>query len=169
MDEEEEHHKNVYAHFGLSAFHAQCLEEGLINMLSLLTLTDRQPRSRADVETAFAEHDRKTLGQLLKKALARVKYEAAMEATLNDALAKRNSLMHGYFVKRVEQFATIEGRDRMIAELKSFEAQFRLADRYVDLITTLLCKKVGITDEMLEAELVRVFGAETARTMLDAL
>lgn len=163
--DENEHHKEVFAQFGLAAFKAQCLEEELINMLSVHALNDRHPLTRSDVTAAFEHHEQKTLGQLLKKTFGKVKYAPEMQATLEDALKRRNELIHGFFASRIQKFATQEGRTSLIDELQEHQAVFHIADQYVQIITTLIRKVVGITDEMLLEEAVRIFGHDKAHQL----
>lgn len=163
---EDEHYKEIYAHFGLAAFKAQCLEEELINFLSLYGLASNRPLSREDVRAMFENHEKLTLGRLLKSALAKVKFAEDIQQTLLQALSKRNELTHGYFANRIELFQTTEDRDKLIKELQDFQQAFDIADQYVQVVTTLMRQVIGLTDDMIYQELVRIFGKENADRMI---
>jgi hypothetical protein len=115
---EADEHREVYAYFGLTVFKAQCLEQELINMLSLYALADSPGWTAADVDAVFQKHDELTLAGLLKKALSKVRFAKEMEEVLTRALAKRNMLIHGYWAKRIRHFGTPEGRNVLLRELE---------------------------------------------------
>lgn len=66
-DPEDYSEKEVYAFFGLAAYSAQVLENGLVNMVvAFKTFGARITRDQFD--EIFSEHDSKTLGKLLQEA-----------------------------------------------------------------------------------------------------
>lgn len=72
MITEDEHHKEVYAHFGLAIYLAQCIEYGIVNAISLYDLilnrrqmfTDKTIWSN-EVDVFFDEKFELTMGRLI--------------------------------------------------------------------------------------------------------
>src|SRR4051812_42107421 len=108
ITDENEHHKEVYAHFGLAVYMAQVLEHGIVNALVLSDLLPRKYGKVPSREDLAAEVDKymddnfkDTLNKLIK-SLKKVKtLPPELELHLDDSLKKRNFLIHHYFRERL--------------------------------------------------------------------
>jgi hypothetical protein len=140
MTPEDEQCRDVYAHFGVAAYFAQCFEKFLSNFLLLharATKTNLTVKDIDDLEEFL--HKKKTLGMLLKDVGAVVTHNSSSEQLVKDALKGRNFLMHHYFWARAEKFMTAEGRAAMIAELEELRDLFQRAEFFA----TALCKSAS--------------------------
>lgn len=66
MDLDEEQVKDVYAHYGLAMYLAQCLEHGIVNALVILRLPEKEKHTRHDIDEFMEGRFQKTLGTLIK-------------------------------------------------------------------------------------------------------
>ena len=154
---EEEHVKEVYARFGLAVYFAQVLEHSLVNALVILDLIPSQRylvRSRDDWKAkvdAFMDHNfQATMGRLMKNLREVTEIDAELEQLLNDALSKRNWLIHHFFRERAKKFMSSDGREQMLCEIDECRELFYTADKRLETIVEPLRRKAGITDELLE-------------------
>jgi hypothetical protein len=155
--DEDEHHKEVYAYFGRAVYHAQVLENGLIN--ALVTL-DFMPSNVSHFTTKtdwsdkydafFDQHAALTMGNLIR-ALRRVaSIPDDLEAQLKIALEKRKFLVHHYFREKIMLFTTERGRDQMIEDFNQYTDVFISADRRLDSIIEPINVRYGLTPEKLD-------------------
>ena len=157
-----EHHKTVYAHFGLAIYLSQVLEHGLANALLILDLV---PQSREvatpatwpqKVDAFYESQFRRTLGSLIRSLRELTTVPPELEDLLAQALDKRNWLSHHYFRERASDFLNVSGRDKMVAELQAAQSLFSSADKALDAIVKPLWQRYGYTEEKLakiEAEM----------------
>jgi len=140
-----EHIKEVFAHYGLARYFAQCLEHGIVNALMQLDLfavraeeirrREQPPRTRDECYKIFdtyeAEQFEKTMGNLIKQLhlFAEVPDQIAM--TLLTSKKRRDFLAHHFFRERAVDFTTAHGRNAMLAELKKDQQLFEEADNGV--------------------------------------
>lgn len=158
MDDSEQI-KEVYAHFGLAMYVAQCVEQSIILLLifhdffpkNIASKIHLNPKLWADRYDEFEEIvSSKTMGRLIKH-LMRVKELTKPDLTsLQAALEKRNWLAHSYFSQNAQYFTFEEGRQKMVKELE--ECRDSLGDVDVMLMKSidLLCKKYGMSEEQFE-------------------
>lgn len=163
--EKSEHCKEVYAHFGLALYRAQCVEQSISQLLiffdffhkNVLTAT-----SQADWESKFETYDealsKKTMGQLLKNLALLGMLDNGIETLLGDALSKRNYLAHRFFVENAYNFLSSAGRNLMIVELETIRDLFNKIEDVLNPITSELCEKYGITKEKLHEIECQMFG-----------
>lgn len=76
--------KEVFAFFGLAAYHGQVLEQELIIFAVVLHLSGRTGISRAYVDALFDTFEARTFGQLLREARSLI----AIPPDLEDKLAE---------------------------------------------------------------------------------
>ena len=67
MSNPSENHKDVFAHFGLAAYHAQCYEMELKNIFLLLIRANNRSLSIPLLEQCEAVLDKQTLGTLIRE------------------------------------------------------------------------------------------------------
>lgn len=153
MDKEAESKREMFAHYGLTAYHAQCFEYELGNILSLQLRLDGKVSSFEELFSLDDKNSKRTLGNLLKKVRKFVKFDNKAEKRLNDALLKRNYLTHNFFSNNSIRILSIKGRSEMIMQLNDLSESFKIAESLVQNITSLLMKALGITDEQVKAEM----------------
>ena len=148
--------KEVYAFFGLAAYTAQVLEKALVNMVVLFR-TSGLRISQAEHDEIFADHDSRTIGQLLKRAQAAdIRIPDETKRLLEDALKQRNYLNHDFYADYAGHFMTEEGRGVMIERLSDLVRLFERAERACEPIYSPLMKKLGVTPESIEHHVQRL-------------
>jgi hypothetical protein len=145
--------KEVYAFFGLAAYWAQLLEQGIANLLVGLRIQGKKVPTWVDVRNLYEKADRNTLGHLLRAVGELAPLDPALEDRLHQALKKRNYLMHHFFVEHAESLLSAEGKRRMIDELRDVIIFFKVIDPQVDELWLAIWRKYGFTEERIEREL----------------
>jgi hypothetical protein len=112
--------KKVYAFFGSASYYAQVLENGLAIMVVAFRCKGLHI-TRSEFDVLYVENNKKTFTfcQLLIKAKKWISIPDNIDSLLDQALLKRNWLMHHYFADRSIQFKTEIGRRQMLSELQS--------------------------------------------------
>jgi hypothetical protein len=141
--------KEVYAFFGLASYSAQVLEKGITIMVVAFRCKGLRI-TRSEFDTLYAEHNKKTFGQLLVRARKIISIPDDIDSLLEEALLKRNWLMHHYFADRAAQFMTETGRRQMLSELQSLIRIFMEADRATEPIYMPILQEFGVTEERIE-------------------
>jgi hypothetical protein len=123
----------VYTQFGIAAEMAQCLELDASNLalayVSVFVNTDEITPELAEWFCAIDEDlNRKTLGQLLH-SIKRfpIIYGDKIVETIEEALTKRNYLMHRFFPFHNFGLFSVEGRKEMISELREIQKKLNAA------------------------------------------
>jgi hypothetical protein len=154
-DADGEHHKTVYAHFGVAIYLSQVLEHGIANALLILDLVPQAQKIATPttwpekVDSFYESHFRRTLGSLIHRLRELVAVPLELENLLAQALDKRNWLSHHYFRERATEFFTATGRDQMIAELEGAQALFSAADKALEAVVKPIRQRHGYSDEVL--------------------
>ncbi len=159
LDPENDHHREVYAHYGLAMYCAQVLEHELANFVvvsrSIAGKFTNVEEREALWQTLFAS----TMGRQLRAALEESRLDEEGVRALERALQARNFLAHDYFRERIDKFATELGRSEMIEELDGIRDTLIAADTAVSPVTLKLMARSGITRDMIEAH-VKLLKAE---------
>ena len=155
--------KEVFAFFGLAAYHGQVLEQELIIFAVMLHLSGRTRITRDDVERLFQAFEVRTFGQLLREARALAAVPSDLEGKLTEALNRRNDLAHRFFARRTEDFMSDTGRGEMIEELRAVALLFDEVDAAVTTIREPFSRKVGISEELARNELEKMLARAAAR------
>lgn len=171
LDPDSEQVREVYAHYGLAMYWAQCLEQSIFQHLLFF---DHFPKAVAAYTTAenwaedFDRYEARELGQTMGKLIHRLKEVGqptdSLEQPLSDALKSRNWLAHGYFADRAVEFTMSGGREHMVAELEVLREQFRNCAEQLDAVSLPAARKRGFTDEMLarvESEMMAAYAKRT--------
>ena len=145
--------KEVYAFFGLAAYGAQLLEQGIVNLLVGLRIQGKTTPTWGDVRNLYEKADRHTLGHLLKAVGELAPIDPALEDRLLQALTKRNYLMHRFFVEHAESLLSAKGKRRMINELREIIAFLKVIDLQVDELWLAIWRTYGFTEERTRREL----------------
>lgn len=170
LDPESAQVRDVYAHYGLAMYWAQCLEQSIFQHLLFFDYFPKAIASYTTPQDWAEEFDRyearelsQTMGRLIRRLREAGQPTAPVEQLLNEALKRRNWLAHGYFSDRAIQFTVTDGRQTMIAELEAAQESFRESVRQLDIVTLPLMRKYGLTDEKLEhiqAEMLKEYAKQ---------
>lgn len=154
--DENEHHKEVFAYFGLAMFTAQVLEHAIVNALVISDLIPNRRDKAASQESWNLEvdqfmdgHFENTMARLIKAFRKVAAVSKKLEQNLSQSLQLRNFLVHRYFRERDAVWLTEKGRDSMIAELQEASELFKKTDDLIEEIATPLRYRYGIADEAL--------------------
>jgi len=112
---------NVYAKFGEVAEAVQLLETELGNILLSVSIAEHDLVNKRDLALArkiFSDVDKKTLGQLIRAAQAKVPAPENLEELLEHALHERNRLNHRFYRQHNFRRNTAEGRAVMLQDLQ---------------------------------------------------
>ena len=169
--DEDEHHKEVYAHFGLAMFKAQVLEHAVVNALVLCDLIPNRREKAlsteswaADVDQFMDGHFADVFGRMIKSFRKAATVSADLQESLESALKMRNFLAHRYFRERDTAWLTEESRDGMIEELREACRLFERTDGLIDDLIEPLCARYGLTQDVWDRE-VAAYKAEALKQM----
>ena len=156
MSNPSENHKDVFAHFGLAAYHAQCFEMELKNIFLLLLRANNRSLSIPLLKQCEAVLDKQTLGTLVRDIRKVVSFDDRCVTAIESALTNRNRLMHGFYERHSTDLLSHTGRATIIQELESYSESFETADTVARSVSGAIGKSLGITDEFLQSELERM-------------
>lgn len=164
LDPESHHVREVYAHYGLAMYWAQCLEQSIFQHLLFFDHFPKAVKSYTTAEDWIVAIDRyearelkQTMGRLIYRLREAGQTTSSIEQCLDGALKNRNWLAHGYFSDRAVDFMSPSGRDRMLEELGVLKGQFVSTSEKIDEITMPVARRYGLTAEKLaeiEAQLL---------------
>jgi hypothetical protein len=156
MTEENDNHKDVFAHFGLAAYYAQCFEMEIKNIFMLSIRANHRTLPPDFFEQCEAALDQQTLGTLVRDIRKVVSFDEGCASAVATALSNRNRLMHGFYERHAIDMLSHHGRDAAIAELETYTETFKVADAVGRSVSGALCKVLGISEQLLAAELKRM-------------
>ncbi len=158
MDESDQI-KEVYAHYGLAMYVAQCVEQSLIQMLIFHDFFPKniQEKTYLDSKKWVEEFDKfddivssKTMGRVLGLVRGLDILSEQETEKLKVALKKRNWLAHSYFSERAQHFMLPEGMKEMISELEECRDFLGEIDKTLMKSIYGMCEKYGITEKDFE-------------------
>jgi hypothetical protein len=160
LDPESYRCKEIYAYFGLTMFHVQCLERTL-SMLSATVYNSNANRiTRSQFDSLLEANFEKTLGQLINNIKRSVDLPDGFENKLADALKKRNFLAHHYFWERSLKFGHKQGQEEMIGELSKACVYFEELDQELEIILRKWMDSRGINEESINKIMDKLRSAE---------
>lgn len=180
-DAESQEGREIYAFAGLALYHAQTLEHEIVNALGLGEIIRlwkvRVPKSngeltdyRTRVDEIWDEKYERTLGQLLTSLRqSGIAIAAGLDLLLRESLETRNRLVHRYFRERAQAWFDAAGRRSMAKELTAMSELFRNADTALHDATATIRKRMGMTDEKINAVAERMKTATTEEEMQNAI
>lgn len=148
--------KEVFTFFGLCTYYLQVFEQGFVNLVVGLRLRGSTQLTQKDIDVLFDKEGKKTLGQLINDVRRHINISSQLEESLTQALQKRNYVVHHFFVVHDIDFMSSHGRVEMIEELRDITCNIQNLDREVESITHSLWKKLGLTEEIVKKELVKM-------------
>jgi len=157
LDPESEQVREVYAHYGLAMYWAQCLEQSIFQHLLFFDHFPKAVKAYTTPENwakAFDRYEAQELGQTMGKLIRRLREVGqpteSVERALAKALKSRNWLAHGYFADRAIEFTDSNGRQEMIEELDELRDSFRACAGDLDAVSMPAARKLGFTEDALE-------------------
>lgn len=155
MTPEDELVRDVFAHYGLAAYQASCVEHGLAILLALISGSDQVHRWVYDHRLSRNLED--TFGGLVVNFL-KIPIPAydPIKKRLAEAVKDRNWLIHHYFWDRAIEFPTDDGCKKMIKELVRLATCFSVLDADLDNLVTDWARTHGVSAEDEKTALQRV-------------
>ena len=141
--------KELYFEFGRTAEMAQVMEVEAGNLaLAFVSLAFVDPSKITDEErlifkAIIDDVNRRTFGNLLKEIRKIGSISESIEKIINEALEKRNYLVHKYFRSHNLQINSKEGRKIMKAELKEIYESLNRAHATLSGMTNTLNQAFG--------------------------
>ena len=148
--------REVFARFGLAMYQAQCLERQLAIILATKYGPGPFNVSRTEFDNIFENLFSKSFGQLVSNITKLSALSQDEEEQLKKALERRNWLAHRYFWERAVDLLSDSGRASMIDELQETADLFDRLDEFFTSKTVDWAKSVGISQDMLNEQLVRL-------------
>lgn len=156
IDPESEQIREVFAHFGLALYRAQCLERQLALILASKYGPGPTRITRTEFDNSIEDLFSKTLGQLVRSIKELSALNEDEEERLKKALETRNWLAHRYFWERAVELLSEAGRESMINELRDAITLFDNLDEFFTNKTMEWAEAFGITQQSVERELDRL-------------
>ncbi len=138
--------REVYAYYGLTMYHIQCLERTLAMLDATVYNSNADHITKSQFDSILERNFKKTLGQLIFTIKKAVDLPDNFEKKLSDALEERNFIAHHYFWARAMKFSHTRGQEEMIAELSRLSVYFQNMDNELDLVLRKWMNAKGITD-----------------------
>jgi len=167
--------REVFAYYGRAAYAASCVEHGLtIALMKAELMSQVAGRARrehkvpttAEWEAMFddymAKHDALPLGTLIQRFRKVVKTPPELQDLLDQALAQRNFLAHGFFRERAISFSHDAGREEMIAELDAAHDLLDRADRAVQAAVEDVLPRIGVNVERMRTQTEEIIREQLA-------
>lgn len=143
--------REVYAHFGLASYLAQCFEKGLFNLVGVLLFDEKKDEwTKKSYGIELDRLECKTIAPLLKILRKKIEFSDAEMQLLETAHNRRNYLAHNFFWENAAKFLNEEGRRALISELSTLQGTFREADEISRKIVHQHCEKHGVTEEAID-------------------
>ncbi|MCF5888247.1 hypothetical protein [Aeromonas veronii] len=146
--------REVYAFYGLAAFHAQCAEKSLVNFAMGYRVLDETILTQEQWLEIYDKTNDKTFGRLLGEVKSKAGLSHDLKIYLEDALRKRNWLAHDFFYDYASHFSDFEGRVEMINELQRLIRTFQIADHEIEKLSLKIWEKFGVTEEWIQTEMM---------------
>ena len=144
LESEEGQLNAVFACFGSAAQHSQYYEAALEEFLVVYNETFKKSLTLQDLEAIETKLRKKTIGALLREFRKYVTInDGTIEQFLDNALQKRNFLIHDFFRQRQEKFRTNKGRMEMLAELVGIENELKRATDLINGMRVAISEALG--------------------------
>lgn len=154
--DEDQQIKHCYALFGVAVYSAQCLEAELLNLLVALRVSRRIKLEEHTVDSLQDFYSRKTMGVLIAALMELENLHEDEVRLINEALDRRNKLIHGFWFERVFKFGKRDSRRELCVEIIEFRNCLQSADSLLQNRTSRIFASLGLTDEMIKSEMDRI-------------
>jgi len=153
MYKESEHVREVFAYYGLALYLAQCFEKCICILLSgQYAPTSPEKMTRWRYDELLDGHMQLSFGKLINKLKSVMELTPAFEEDLRKAVQTRNLLAHNYWWERAVDFMTLEGRERMLLELKDFVNEFEQLNNIFDALQQNWMEAIGFPIQSIDLE-----------------
>jgi hypothetical protein len=159
--------RDLYATFGLAYYQSECLHRGLCIALAYLGLPQADFLTSPRVEELLAQSFSLTLGEVAEKL------EGVLPAEWNTEIRKaveiRNFLAHHFWFDRAHLMHNTNNIRLLIAELHGYADKFDKLDAQISEWSKLKEKQkhLGISDEALEDNLMKILAGEDEKPLPD--
>lgn len=140
--------KEVYAHFGLTIFMCQLIEQQSINMIAVLRQATGKIVTKEEVAALWDDYDlgKRTFGTLINEIKQLYKLTDEDKDELKELLRLRNYFAHDYFRFNNELFFSDSGKRRMIKDFVQFKERVRNLDKKLIEYMRVYREKCGMTE-----------------------
>lgn len=128
LDDHDYQMREIYTQYGLALSMAQAVEYGVVVALLSARTAQGEFADLDDFNAAWNEHNNWTLGRLLRRLAPSLGGDSELQAVLDEALRKRNELVHRFFREHSDDFNSAEGRESMLTEFHLAQGLFGQAD-----------------------------------------
>jgi hypothetical protein len=150
--------KNLFALFGATYYHSECLHRGLCNLYVIGTFESKSYITNLRIEEKLAQAFKLTLGQLVQEVYPLVTTE--MHQKLKAALEQRNFLAHHFWFDRIHLVYTYSGLAQLTDELDQLLTLFNQLNVEVEAVLKPILNDLGITDKILQESLEDVMAGK---------
>jgi hypothetical protein len=182
IDEESAQIRDVYAHYGLAMYHAQCLEHGIVlALVSAKLFAQERAVAESTGKFSLSDFERRfdifmdeqfdlTMGGLISRLRTSSKLATSFDTDLTNAKQLRNFLAHRYFRERAHAFISKIGRKSMLAELQEAQQLFERVDQELARASNTFAQAVGVSLTKQEQRVAEYMAQAYARAAaLDAI
>jgi hypothetical protein len=159
-------HKLIYSYFGLAIYFCQCLEETFSIMLWTNRIYSENVKTNKEVNDIIDlfENTKKTMGNFINEVKQNYNLPNALKEELKKVLDKRNYLVHKYFKIEIQKFCTEIGQKEMLQYFTNFIDETKIIDDKLKSYYDVYINKLGITEELIEKEILKMKNEEIKRT-----
>ena len=120
--------KEVFECYGETMFFAQALEERIPHLLVAAKLPDKDKYTLDDIKAFLNKLYGNTLGKLVGSLREKYDFTDSELEQLQEARRIRNELAHGYFPRNTIEFQTVDGRIKMVEDLRATKKRLQAID-----------------------------------------
>ncbi|MEV7600582.1 hypothetical protein AB0O91_24750 [Kitasatospora sp. NPDC089797] len=156
-DDEDEHVKTTFAHYGLAMYHAEVLGHGLVNALAVTKIIEARDQAEVLIRDPWAQGFKKTMEKLITHVSQQTAADQQLIDDLNECRARRNHLAHAFWRDHAEEFCSYAGRNSMIEKLESDDALFVGTDKRLAEVMDPLHGQLGISEDLFSATFSKLY------------
>ena len=162
-EEQDELGKEVMARYGRAMYKAQVLEHEIVNLFVVARIRREYSGTPVDTDKMWDDEFRKTLGAVVKQLKACLDIPD-LHVRLETAVRCRNRLVHRFFREHAASLLSVPGKKQMIEELNKMSDYFQELDALLTPRTLSILRKLGATDELIDATWREVLAEEEMYT-----
>lgn len=160
LSDEEQLIKDVYCHYGLASYIAQCFEQELVIFLSFIDIFELKKDPIESVDYVFKKYQSITCGKLIHALQNAVELSSKTIDLVQAAHKKRNYITHRFFYDKAVSFMSENGRIEMIYELNEARLLFQKAESSLHHHLEPLLKKHGVNQDLLNDAFEKLLKSE---------
>lgn len=139
--------REVFAHYGAAMFHAQVLEQGLVNALTFAQTATHRADTQRLFDFNFDANLSVTMGRLLHLIEPFLNGDTELLDELTTALKLRNRFAHSFWAEHDKNFFSFAGREKMMADAIEAQKTFQAVDARLTPVLNRYLDSLGITPE----------------------